>query len=71
VTCAGPCRATVILLLGRRVVARRTVRAGAAVRLKLTAAGRRELARRGRVALRLVASAPGVRGAERRITLAR
>jgi hypothetical protein len=70
VGCAPACRATVVVAAGRRVAARRTGAVGS-VRLTLSRAARRTLARMRRVKLTVTVSAPGARTVTRRITLRR
>ena len=66
--CTTSCRASLILVRGKQVLARRAGVAGRTT-LKLSAAARRSLARARRVTLTLTASAPGARGVSRRVVL--
>jgi serine protease AprX len=71
VTCTGTCRATLVLMQGKKVIARRTVSGTVRTTLTLSAASRRALARTRRVSLTLVASAPGAVSVSRRVSLTR
>ena len=71
--CSPACRTTLVLAQGRTVAARRTATAGAtkAVRVKLSAAPRKRLAKARSVTLTVTVSAPGAQTITRKIVVKR